>query len=60
VSLPRSLGNRPLARAFAAAGLFTLWQEMLFWGWAGGGAVHLLLAAALAAFPWRAASLGSR
>lgn len=53
LGLPR---GSPLARAFVAAGLFTLWQGLLFRGFAAGGAVHLLLLAALATFPWRALS----
>lgn len=31
------------------------WLVLLFMGWVGGGVVHLLFAAALALFPWRAA-----
>lgn len=34
--------------------LFTGWLALLFVGFAGGGAVHLLLAGALALFPWKA------
>lgn len=41
-------------RAALALLLFTGWLALLFTGFAGGGAVHLLLAGALALFPWRA------
>jgi hypothetical protein len=44
----------PLPRAAVALLLFSAWLALLFAGYAGGGAVHLLLAAALALFPWRA------
>ncbi|HEV2855581.1 MAG TPA: hypothetical protein VHC97_22525 [Thermoanaerobaculia bacterium] len=44
------------ARAALAVSLFSGWLALLFAGFAGGGAVHLLLLAALALFPWRAAS----
>ncbi|HKV06635.1 MAG TPA: hypothetical protein VJ725_00765 [Thermoanaerobaculia bacterium] len=44
----------PLVRTALALLLFSAWLFLLFAGWAGGGAVHLLLAGALAAFPWRA------
>jgi len=38
----------------AAAGLLiSTWMALLFLGVTGGGAVHLLLAAGLALFPWR-------
>lgn len=43
------------ARAALALALFSGWLALLFWGLALGGGVHLLLAAALALFPWRAA-----
>lgn len=42
-------------RASLALTLFSGWLALLFSGFAGGGAVHLLLLAALALFPWRAA-----
>lgn len=32
---------------------FSGWMLLLFSGWIFGGAVHLLLVAALALFPWR-------
>ena len=42
-------------RAALALTLFSGWMALLFWGFAFGGGVHLLLAAGLALFPWRAA-----
>jgi hypothetical protein len=42
-------------RAALALTLFSGWLALLFWGFAFGGGVHLLLAAGLALFPWRAA-----
>ena len=45
----------PTVRAAVAFLLVSAWMALLFWGFALGGAVHLLLAGALAAFPWRAA-----
>jgi hypothetical protein len=44
----------PLLRAVCALLLFSAWLFLLFAGFAAGGAVHLLLAGALALFPWRA------
>jgi hypothetical protein len=35
---------------------FSGWLGAFLAGWSFGGAVHLLLAAALALFPWRAAA----
>lgn len=32
---------------------FSAWMLLLFSGWFFGGAVHLLLVAALVLFPWR-------
>jgi hypothetical protein len=46
----------PTVRAALALTLFSGWLALLFWGFAFGGAVHLLLAAGLALFPWRAAA----
>jgi hypothetical protein len=46
----------PIARAALALALVSGWMALLFWGFALGGAVHLLLAAGLALFPWRSAS----
>jgi hypothetical protein len=43
-------------RAVLALVLFSSWLALLFSGVALGGAVHLLLAAALGLFPWRAAA----
>ena len=51
--------TRPIVRAALALTLFSGWLALLFAGVAGGGAVHLLLLAALALFPWRAAQDGS-
>jgi hypothetical protein len=44
----------PTVRAALALILFTFWLALLFAGFAFGGGVHLLLAAALALFPWKA------
>jgi len=46
----------PALRAALALLLFSAWLALLFAGLAGGGAVHLLLLAALALFPWKAAA----
>lgn len=40
-------------RLLLAAALLSAWLVLLFAGWALGGAVHLLLVATLAVFPWR-------
>jgi hypothetical protein len=45
----------PVLRAALALLLFSGWMALLFWGFALGGGVHLLLAGALGLFPWRAA-----
>jgi hypothetical protein len=45
----------PFARTSLALTLFSGWLALLFAGFAGGGAVHLLLLAALVLFPWRTA-----
>jgi hypothetical protein len=50
----------PTARAALALVLFSSWLALLFWGFAFGGAVHLLLAGALALFPWRTLAAGPR
>ena len=42
----------PTLRAALALLLFSGWLALLFMGFAGGGAVHLLLAGGLALFPW--------
>jgi len=44
----------PVRRAALALLLFSGWMALLFWGFAFGGGAHLLLAGALALFPWRA------
>jgi hypothetical protein len=46
----------PTVRAAVALLSFSAWLALLFAGLAGGGAVHLLLLAALALFPWKAAT----
>ncbi|HSS49250.1 MAG TPA: hypothetical protein VLX28_09900 [Thermoanaerobaculia bacterium] len=46
-------------RALLSLILISAWLALLFSGRAFGGAVHLLLAAALAVFPWRAAAKGT-
>jgi hypothetical protein len=46
----------PTLRAALALLLFSAWLALLFAGFAGGGAVHLLLLAALVFFPWKAAA----
>jgi len=51
--LTRAL-TRAIVRAAFALSLFSGWLALLFAGFAGGGAVHLLLLAALVLFPWRA------
>lgn len=52
----RSPFTHSIIRAAFALTLFSGWLALLFAGLAGGGAVHLLLLAALALFPWRAAA----
>ena len=52
-----SAAPRVLLRAGAAFALVSTWLVLLFTGHVAGGAAHLLLAAAAAAFPWR--SLGA-
>ena len=44
----------PTLRTVLALLLFTGWLALLFVGYAGAGAVHLLLAGALGVFPWKA------
>ncbi len=48
------LGAHPYARAGLSIACLSAWLVLLFSGWAGGGAVHVLFVAALALFPWRA------
>jgi len=43
-------------RAALALILFSCWLALLFAGFALGGAIHLLLFAALGLFPWKAAA----
>jgi len=43
----------PAARAVISSALLSAWLILLFIGWSFGGAVYLLLAAALILFPWR-------
>lgn len=49
------LRDRPTLRAALALAALAAWLVLLFSGWTIAGAVHLLLAAAVALFPWRAA-----
>lgn len=46
-------------RAALSVSALSAWLVLLFVGWVGGGAVHLLFAASLALFPWRATAAGS-
>lgn len=41
------------ARLLLSAALLSSWLILLFVGFALGGAIHLLLVAALVLFPWR-------
>ena len=43
----------PAARAVISSALLSAWLILLFTGWSFGGAVYLLLTAALVIFPWR-------
>lgn len=45
-----------MLRLLAAFALLSGWLALLLLGWSLGGAVYLLLAAAVAVFPWRALS----
>lgn len=45
----------PSVRLLLACALFSAWLVPLLAGWAFGGAIHLVLLAALVVFPWRAA-----
>jgi hypothetical protein len=47
--------RRPVPRAALSLLLFSGWMALLFWGFVFHGGVHLLLAAALSLFPWKAA-----
>jgi len=44
----------PTLRLLISAALLSTWLVLLFSGWAFGGVVYLLLAAALVVFPWTA------
>jgi hypothetical protein len=44
----------PAIRAAVALALISGWMVALFSGLSGRGAIHLVLVAALAVFPWRA------
>jgi hypothetical protein len=46
----------PTVRLFAAAACFAGWLALLFFGWAGRGAVHLLAVAGVLIVPWRTAT----
>jgi hypothetical protein len=46
----------PLARAALALASVSTWLTLLLAGHTAGGAIHLLLLAGLALFPWRAAA----
>jgi hypothetical protein len=43
----------PMARTAGAFALLSAWLVLLLLGWSAGGAVYLLLVAALVVFPWR-------
>ena len=42
-----------MARLALCFGLLSAWLALLLLGWSLGGAVYLLLVAAVAVFPWR-------
>lgn len=44
----------PISRLATSAILFSAWMALLFFGWAFGGAIHILLLASVALFPWKA------
>lgn len=48
----------PTVRAAVSLACLSGWMVLLFAGWVGGGAVHLLFLGALALFPWRALAAG--
>ena len=52
--------RRPIPRAALSLLLFSGWMALLFWGFAFHGGVHLLLAASLALFPWKAVAASAR
>jgi len=43
-----------VGRLALSVALLSAWLALLMLGWSAGGAVYLLLVAALAVFPWRA------
>jgi len=47
------LGWSPNLRLLLSSTLLSAWLLLLLVGWILGGAVHLLLVAALVTFPWR-------
>lgn len=51
----RARTDRTGARAALSTAALSAWVVALFTGWVLGGAVHLLLVAAIPLFPWRAA-----
>jgi uncharacterized RDD family membrane protein YckC len=51
---PARASDRATPRLLVACGLFSLWFVALLGGVAGGGTIHLVLAAALVVFPWSA------
>jgi fucose permease len=57
VARPPVLAFRPMTRSDTSAVLafvaLSAWLLLLLIGWTLGGVVHLLLALALIAFPWR-------
>ena len=52
------LPSSPTPRAALSLAALSAWLVLLFAGWTAGGAVHLLFAASLALFPWRALRAG--
>jgi len=43
----------PTPKLVISAVLFSAWMAMLLFGWIFGGAIHLLLLASVALFPWK-------
>ena len=50
----RTIVLNPTRKMLLSVGLLSLWLVLLMLGHTFGGAVYLLLIAALALFPWRA------
>lgn len=48
------LRDRPTVRTALSLAALSAWVVVLFSGWTGAGAVHLLPVAAVVLFPWRA------